>query len=1054
MLSLALFLSSSLAQAQGVATIRGTVLDPTGSVIPSATVRVKNLETGAIRDLVTDESGRYEAPLLPVGKYEVSAKKAGFRPLTKGGILLVVGQEATVDFTLGVAGLQEDVRVQEAPDLISVTTVDISGVVGERQVKELPLNGRSYDQLLTLNPGVVNYTSQRAGGIGTSNSVAGNMFAVSGRRPQENLYLLNGVEYTGTSEINVTPGGVSGQLLGVDGVREFSVVKDAYGAAYGKRPGAQINIVTASGGNQIHGSAYEFLRNSALDAKNFFDQGNIPQFQRNVFGGSLGGPIVRDKTFLFGNYEGFRQHLGMSDVTLVPDDNARNGLLPGPAGTLTNVGLAPSVVPLLALWPRANGPNLGGGVAEAFSHPLQILREDFATARFDQLFWDKDSFSGVYTLDDSAAHTPTANPLSLVVESLRNQVVSLGETHVFSSTLINQATLGFSRGAFFFTGETPVDAPGFVRGRPVGAVVIGGGSALNPATQITLAGTNGGSNLSAVRNLFTAEDHVTLTRGKHVLGFGVWFERLQSNDNLAQTQYGQASFSSLTSFLQGTVATFTAVPSPTPLAWRSLEGAAYVEDTYGVTPQLELRLGFRGEFTNGWNEAYGRASNYVFDSNGVIVTQPVVGSSTFAVNRAKFLPAPRIGLAWAPSSSRKTVVRAGFGMYYALLDALSYRLNQNPPFNTGLTIKNAPLSSIDIVPGGPLPSNAKVIPSGVQPDLYTPAVVSYSLKIEQLLSANTMLSVGYAGSHGYHELLSIDANVPVPTICPAAPCPADYPAGTMYFPPNAPLANPNVANTTSWFSEGVSSYNALVVEVSHRYSYGLQFRGAYTYSKSLDDGDTLNTSVSTNSPAFTMNPLRPRWDYGRSSFDVRHAAVMNATYDLPLRHGDKSLPDSWWGKVIGDWQVSSIVTLQTGLPFTPQMGFNPTNDGDTRNPIRPSWNPSFTGKVILGAPTKYFDPNAFVAPPNGTYGNVGRNTLPGPALAELDLSVAKSIFLSERFKLQLRAEFFNLLNRVNLNTPNPVVFTSATSGPTTTAGVITSTTTSSRQIQFGLKLLW
>ena len=279
-------------------------------------VKVQNLETGAVRDLVTDSAGRYEAPLLPVGPYTVTVEKTGFQPETRSGITLVVGQRAAVDIALHLGAVEQSITVTEQPNVVEVTTGDVSGLVNSTQVKELPLNGRSYDQLLTLNPGVVNYTSQRAGGIGTSTSVVGNMFSASGHRPQDNLFLLNGVEFTGASQIDSTPGGVSGQLLGVDAVREFSVVTDTYGAEYGKRAGAQINIVTASGSNDLHGNAYEFLRNSALDSRNYFDFGDIPPFERNVVGGSLGGPIKKNKTFLFGNYEGYRQKLGLSDLTL------------------------------------------------------------------------------------------------------------------------------------------------------------------------------------------------------------------------------------------------------------------------------------------------------------------------------------------------------------------------------------------------------------------------------------------------------------------------------------------------------------------------------------------------------------------------------------------------------------------------------------------------------------------------------------------------------------------------------------------------------------------
>jgi len=311
--------ASSLLFAQDSASIRGTISDETRSAIPGAMVRIKNSETGLLRALTTDEAGRYEAPALPVGAYEVSAEKSGFQT-AQAKLTVVVGERASVDLTLTLAELQQSVQVQESALSVEVTTAETAGLVGERQVKELPLNGRSYDQLVTLNPGVVNYTSQRAGGVGTNNSVVGNMFSASGRRPQENLYVLNGVEFTSASEINNTPGGVSGQLLGVDAVREFSVVKDTYGAEYGKRPGAQINIVTASGTNGVHGSAYEFVRNSVLDARNFFDYGAIPQFQRNEFGGSLGAPIKRNKSFIFANYEGFRQNLGLSDVKFVPNN--------------------------------------------------------------------------------------------------------------------------------------------------------------------------------------------------------------------------------------------------------------------------------------------------------------------------------------------------------------------------------------------------------------------------------------------------------------------------------------------------------------------------------------------------------------------------------------------------------------------------------------------------------------------------------------------------------------------------------------------------------------
>jgi len=1031
--------------------ISGTVRDGSGAAIAGAAVEIRNEETGFRRVVTSDGQGRYAAPSVPIGTYSVSAVKEGFSALTKTGIRLVVAQSLVFDLALAVGQVQQEVTVAAVPATVQVSTQQTSGLVDERQVKELPLNGRSYDELMTLNPGIVNYSVERSGGLGTSNSAVGNMFAVSGHRPQDNLFLLNGIEYTGASEINVTPGGTSGQLLGVDAVREFNVVTDTYGAEYGKRTGGQVSIVTASGTNKVHGSVFEFLRNSAFDARNYFDQADIPGFQRNQFGAALGGPLSRNKLFLFGNYEGFRQNLHLSDVTLVPDDQARLGYVPNSNGKEIYVGVNSAVQPLLALWPMQNGPELGGGIAEAFSSPLQRIREDFGTTRVDYNISNRDLLFGVYTIDDSDANTPTANPFSSVVEALREQVVSVQEQHVFSPTLLNTARAGFSRAAYAFTGTTPVDVPGWIAGRPIGALVVGGGTALNGASQITGAGTNAGSNLTTARNLYTFDNHVYWTRGIHQLELGGWLQIIQSNDNLAQNQYGQASFGSLTSFLQGTVSTFTSVPSPTELGWRSLEGAVFVQDTIRIKTTLELRAGIRFESTNGWNESQDRASNYLFDSNGVIETNPEVGHSALSRNRAKFLPEPRVGIAWDPSGRSRTIVHGGFGVYRALMDNLDYRLDQTAPFNTTNTLKNVALSSLHIVPGEAPPSGSLISPSGVQPDAYTPTVLTWTLSIAQQIAPNTSLTVGYVGSHGYHQMLSEDVNEPVPTVCPAAPCPSTLPAGTIYYPKGASYANPKLANTTTWISEGLNSYNGLMVDVNHRFQQGLQFRGVYTWSKSLDDGTAWNTSVGANAPAFVEFPLEPKQDWGPASTDVRNLAVISGTYDLPFGRGKDS---AFSRKLVQGWSFSQVATLQSGFPFTPQLGFNPTNNGDSRNPIRPSANPDFHGRVIEGGPTQYFNPAAFLVPAAGTYGNAPRNSLTGPGFATWDVSVLKNTAIAEGLDLQFRAEFFNVLNRANFATPNEVVYSAAGTTPSPTAGVITSTASSSRQIQFGLKLLF
>lgn len=1016
--------------------IGGTILDSAGGAVAGANVTVRNLETGSTRNIVTGGDGRYAAPSVPVGNYAVSVSKDGFAAQEHSGISLVIGQSLVVNFTLSVSSVRQQVLVNATTPDVNTTTQQTSGLIDERQVKELPLNGRSYDELMTLNPATVNYTAERSGSIGTSNSSVGNMFAVAGHRPQDNLFLLNGIEYTGASLINVTPGGTSGQLLGVDAVREFNVVSDAYGASYGKRVGAQVSIVTTSGTNQLHGAAYEFLRNSALDARNYFDQGNIPEFQRSQFGGSLGGPIRKDKLLLFGNYEGFRQNLALSDVTLVPDDTSR-------------AAAVASVQPLLALWPVANGPELlsngaSSGIAEAFSHPLQRIREDFGTTRFDDNIGSKDLLFAVYTVDDSTANTPSANPLSLVNESLREQVASVQEQHVFSPNLLNTARFGFSRASYFFIGSVPVDVAGWVAGDPVGAIVISGSTASNGASQITQAGANVGSNNATTRNLFTYDDHVYWSHGRHQVEAGGWLQQIESNDNLAQDQYGQASFSTLKSFLAGTVATFTVVPSPTELGWRSIEGAAFVEDTVKITPRLEVRVGLRTESTNGWNEAHGRASNYLL-VDGALETNPHIGSAALTDNRAKFLPEPRVGFAWDVWGTGRTAVRGGFGMYRGLLDTLDYRLDQTAPFNTTVSIKNTTVSALQITPGATLPSGGLISPSNVQTDIQTPTLLSWNLKIEQALDSHTALTLGYVGSHGYHQILSEDENEPTP---------AFLPNGTPYYPTGAKDVNPALANSTSWVSHGVGLYNALEVDVRRNLARGLQFRGNYTFSKNLDDGSAWNTSVSGNTPAFVEFPLQPLRDWGPSATDVRHLASVNATWELPvgsqhrfLAGGPKAVQT-----VIGGWSASGILSTQTGFPFSPQLGYNPTGNGDTRNPVRPSWNPAFRGSLYQRTVGEYFNPNAFIAPATGTFGNVGRDSLTGPGLTGLDLSMRKNTEITERLHLQFRAEFFNILNHSNFLTPNEVVYTSATSGISPTAGLITATSTTSRQIQFGAKL--
>jgi hypothetical protein len=1060
-LTLAIALASAPgASAQMTSSVSGRVLDSSGAIVTAAEVTGRNLDTGATRTTRTNDDGYYEILSLAVGRYEIRVAKQGFQAAVQSGITLAIGQNVVANFSLHVGQISEEVKVVADAPIINPTNADVSGLITQEQIKNLPLNGRSFDLLLPLNPGIVNFTVEKTGGTGVSNSSTANNFSVSGNRPQQNLFLLNGVEFTGAAENNMQPGGASGQLLGVDAVQEFNVLRDTYSASYGKRPGGQVEIVTQSGTNQWHGSAFEFLRNNIFDAPNFFDQGAAPPFRRNQFGGSAGGPVAKNKTFLFVSYEGLRQSLHQTSAAFVPDLASR-------------AAAVASVQPLLNLWPTppVGAPDFNG-IAEVFSSPLQTIREDFGTARIDHVFSSRDNFNAVYTADDGGDLTATiADPFSSDILQLREQVLSAEETHVFSPFLLNDFRFGYSRAGYFFIGEptpgTPAaSVPGFLTGLPVGAVVVGGSAASNPQAAVGLAGSNNGSNLHIARNLYTFDDHLAWTHGRHQFTFGAWLQPFQSNETIALSQFGQATFTSLQTFLTGTVATFLFDPAPTEMNWRSLFGAWFVEDVIHVTPKLEVSLGFRDEFTSGWNEAHGRAANYTF-ANGVISSQPAIGNSLFTVNNARFLPQPRIGIAWSPFKD-KTVIRAGFGMYNDLQDALGYRADQNAPFNPTYSIANLPVSHLPINPAAPVPANALLVPGGVQPDMKTPTLISYSLRVQQEITPNTSLSIGYVGSHGYHEIIGIDGNPSPAVVCPAAPCPADFPAnfpaplagepvpaGTFFIPAGTPKANPSLATTWTWFSLGTSNYNAMQIEFNHRFTHGLSIRGVYTRGKALDDGDSVNQTTSNNAPGLVSNPFNLKADYGPATFDARNVGVVSAYYVLPVgRRQHYANGNNWAYEFISGWAASSIVTVQSGFPMTPQLSYNPSNDGDTRNPVRPFLNPNFTGPIIEGTPAQWFNPAAFLAPPanSGFFGNLGRDTLIGPGVAVWDISAIKDTTIHESIKLQFRAEIFNLLNRTNFNTPNLITFTP--SGVSGTAGAITSTSTSSRQVQFGLKVLW
>jgi len=1069
--------------AQVTATISGKVEDASGAAVGGAIVAVKNVETGATRTVMTDEMGNYRALSLPVGSHDVRAEKPGFRAAVRTGINLAVGQEAVVNLKLEVGELTQEVTVSLETPLVDTTTASVAGLVGEREVKDLPLNGRSFDNLITLNPGAINYTYKSPGTVTSQ----GNTFSVAGRRPLENLFLMNGIEYTGSSQLSITPGGVSGNLLGIDAVREFNVLTGTYSAEYGKRAGAQVTVVTQSGTNQFRGSVFEFLRNSALDARNFFDQGAIAPFRRNQFGASAGGPVKKDRVFLFGNYEGFRHRLGISSPSVVPDQEARQGRLPNPAtGAYATVpNLRPEMLNYMQLWPQPNGPEImvpatppetglvPSGTAYSYNTPKQSINETFGTAKGDYIARDQDSFSVSYTADDGNNLSPLADPLFGNYISLRSQVATIRETHIFSPRVLNAFSAGFSRAGFAldsFAFATYPSSLSFVSGQGPGGIVIGGGTTTTGAAAITSPGPNNAAGAQNHRNLFTSTDGVQISRGIHQISVGAWFQKMQDNENTASRRLGVANFASLTTFLQGTTTTFQVVPKPTELGFRSWFGAWYAEDSMKLRRNLTVRAGIRQEFTNGWNEKFGRASNYIADANGVLLTDPRVGTSAFTDNNARWLFGPRVALAWDPFGNGKTAIRAGFGVYYTLIDNLAFLLNSLPPYNGSVTFAGQLSSFLPITPGvqpppacGPnVPAPCSTFaPQGIEASAKTPATNEWNLTIEQQVGSNMALRIGYVGSFGYHGLLSIDRNTIPAQICSnAAGCAVDNtgatraPQGTKFIPllptppPPASSARPNpyLGAGFFWLTAGNSSYNALQVEMLRRLSRRLQFRGNYTWAKNLDMNSALTIAQAQNQPQMVMDRNDLHRDWGPSALTPTSQASISAHYEFPFDAAGRL------GKLIGGWQVNSVTTLLSGFPFTPQIGTNRSGDGNTRNPDRPDVNPLFSGSVLTRKQTQWFNPAAFSLPIARTWGNLGRGTLRGAGLETVDLSLIKTTPLTERVALQFRAEFFNALNHTNFGPPNSIVFAGQAISPS--AGLITTTATTSRQIQMGLKVIY
>jgi hypothetical protein len=752
----------------------------------------------------------------------------------------------------------------------------------------------------------------------------------------------------------------------------------------------------------------------------------------------------------------------------------------------------PGMLPFLNhYWPAPNfaaeeftPDGLATGTGRYRANPSEPTTEDFGLARYDYNISNSDSLSGNFTVSKGQEGAVADNPLFQGVQPRSTYSISVQETHIFSPTVLNVATFGWTRakganGGNQIAGGTPDNLLLMSEGASnnPGAFTLGGGATTNVVSGIV--GANGNNAHFNKRQNFTGQNDLRMTVGRHNLSMGVWFQKVaQTAFSSAQNTSGTAAFAGLLALLQDNPTQFQGAVNPQPLSFRSTQAAWYFQDEIKLRPNLTVRLGLRDEMTTGWNEKDGNASNYLFDGAGVIQTVPHIGRSPFVENNAIALWQPRVGVAWDPTGTGSWAVRAGFGIHNDLQDNLAHRLNANPPFNARLLITGRPLLSIIPVSisqtpppfctGTNVPAGCAIYaPAGLDPVMHTPTIQQWSLDIERAITSDLAVQIGYIGHQAYHISTSVDQNTILAVRCQdPAGCTAGgtlaasqrnlVPQGTEYIPVGA-RPNPFVGSTQGWYYMGTNSYHALNLSLTKRSRSGLSFKTNYTWGKILDINSAILQPSGDNDPVLLYNRLNPRLSKGIGSYSLKHQFSTNVSYELPFGRG-KLIGGGATGvadKIIGGWQLNSIFYAQGGFPITPLVGANRSGNGDSRQPDRVSMNPNFQGDPILGVEAfkktgRYFDPNAFIRPLAGTFGDLGRGRFRGPSLWNLDMSLFKSIPINEQWRVQFRAEAFNILNHANLNTPLGAVFDGASY--TGTAGVITDTATRERQIQFALRL--
>jgi len=1033
------------------ASIRGTVADPNEAVIVGATVTLINETTNERRTVVTNGEGEYSLAALPAATYRMEVGARNFNKQERE-ITLRVNQEARLNIMLDVGVISDNAPVYGETPLLRQDSPALGTVIEERQITELPLDGRNFLELALLAPGAA------PSAPGSAGSVRGDFaFSANGAREDSNNFLLDGV-YNLDPKLNTF-----GVRPPVDGIQEFEISTSSYDASFGRNAGAQINVISKAGSNTLHGTLYEFHRNAAFDARNFFAPAGEPdpKYIRNQFGFSLGGALRRDRTFFFGDYEGTRTREGITRITNVPTLAERNGdfsqsLLARPFNPFTQQPFTNGVIPVQFQNPIGRAianlyplPNRNVPFANFVSSPTSTDRNDHFDARLDHRFSASSTLTARYSFGDRDLFDPFTGATYSLVPGFgnfvprRSQNLMLSETHVFSPTFVNEARFAFSRVASAVTSE----GRGVSLNQQVGLPELSSnprdfGLSFITVTGFSPLGDEFNNPQQSASNVFQFLDNATYVRGAHLAKFGFEFRALQQNAFRDVQSRGFLTFSdrfpltgnALADLLLGFPALTGGARLDNHQHLRGESYALYVNDSFRLTPRLTVSAGLRYEYNSPPVDTEDRANLY--DP----ATRTISRVGTNNVPRSGYEPdrnnfAPRLGLAYTLNESGTTVVRGGYGVYYdqpAL--APGEGLYFNAPyfdFNLYFSLQGLPLTLNNPFPQNfpvPLPDTALAF----QRDLRTAYMQHWNLSLQQQLGASRVLEIGYAGSKGTKLLTARDINQPRPSTLP------------FVLRPVAQFDDINLIE-----SRGNSNYHSLQVRLQQRLTRGLALLTSYTYAKSIDDASNFFTSA--GDPNFPQDSQNLRLERGRSNFDVRHRLSASFSYELPFGRGRRFLGDGGLATtLLSGFQFNGIVTLQSGRPFTVALLSDIDNSNTGRSTLGFGANdrPNVVGdpNALTRTPERWFNTSAFVFPAFGSFGNAGRNILDGPGYQNVNASLLKNTRLTERVNLQLRLEAFNLFNHPNFNLPDNFL------GSPTFGQILSAR--DPRHLQFGAKLLF